>query len=567
MLFEIHLNIQKNIQMKKAFFLTAILFTLSTNLLAQIGWILSSSDNTTLKRNFIESLSNGSFYRLSTADSLSPNNYSLALIDSSGTTVHQIQLAIADSNPKVIAFSIDTITQHLCITEQSESTSAYYMHLKVFDYNLNYMDSLTWGVTKTSSLGIEVFGGGIDTANNKFIVYRSKDMFDQMWNRSICKKNAAGVIKNNIVKIGQAANDGFYINQVVVTPTGNIFIAGTRKESLYGNFFYVEKVNASFTTIFEVKDQLVLNSIDNNHVSSIHVVNSTANSAIVVGGTIYGLAPGDTIVRCHGVIRSYTSSGVLRWNFQNYEVRDYKVVKNRFSYVYAAGTNNKVSSGLDTKLTRLEFKDGTLDWNRYYENKSIPLCLEIEADKSFLIGGEKQSKITLPSGTILKVRSYMLVRYSKTGKRLYDYEHPWNATNELSTVQAAITDIATGYNHFYYAAGSSRIVQTTSGTTANFDSTSVIQFTNGSLRTGEEIPIEVSLNIRPNPAHGSILFTCESQVTDIVIYSMTGHIMKTESIDQEGITYSCNIGHLSPGTYVLRVMANKTWYTSKFVKE
>ncbi|MBK7964695.1 MAG: T9SS type A sorting domain-containing protein [Bacteroidetes bacterium] len=491
----------------------------------------------------------------------------MALIDSSGTTVHQIELAVADSNPKVVAFSIDTITQHLCITEQSESNSAYYMHLKVFDYNLNYMDSLTWGVTKSSSLGIEVFGGGIDTANNKFIVYRSKDMFDQMWNRSICRKNAAGVIKNNIVKIGQAANDGFYINQVVITPTGNIYIAGTRKESLYGNFFYVERLNANFTTIFEVKDQLVLNSIDNNHVSSIHVTNATANSPVLVGGTLYGLAPGDTMVRCHGVIRTYTSNGVLKWNFQNYEVRDYKLVKNRFSHVYAAGTNNKVPSGLDTKITRLHSKDGTLDWNRYYENKSIPICLEVEADKSFLIGGEKQSKLTLPSGAILKVRSYMLIRYSKTGKRLYDYEHAWEVSNEPTSIQAAISDIATGYNQFYYAAGSSRVIQNNSGVIATFDSTSVIQFTNGSLRTGDEIPAEVSLNIRPNPAKGSLLFTCESQVTDLIIYSMAGQIMKTESIDQDGITYTCNIGHLSPGTYVLRVMANKTWHTSKFVKE
>lgn len=553
--------------MKKAFILISILLTLSSNMLAQTGWMLSTSDNTALKRNFIESLSNGSFYRLSTADSLSPNFYSLALIDSSGANVQQIVLTIADSNPKVIAFSIDTITQRLCITEQSESNSAYYMHLKVFDYNLNYMDSLTWGVTKTSSLGIEVFGGGIDTANNKFIVYRSKDVFDQMWNRSICKKDAAGVIKNNIVKIGQAANDGFYINQVVITPTGNIYIAGTRKESLYGNFFYVERINANFTTIFEVKDQLVLNSIDNNHASSIHVTNSTAHSTIVVGGTIYGLAPGDTIVRCHGVIRSYSSGGFLKWNYQNYEVRDYKLVKSRFSFVYAAGTNNKVSNGLDTKITRLALKDGALDWNRYYPNKSIPLCLEVEADKALLIGGEKQSSIALPSGTTLTVRSYMLIRYSKTGKRLYDYIHSWDVTTGLTSVQAAITDIATGYNQFYYAAGNSRIVQTASGIPSTFDSTSVLQFTNGSLRIGDEIPTEVSLNIRPNPARGSIQFTCESQVTDLVIYSMTGQKMKMESIEQEGITYSCNIGHLNPGTYVLRVMVNKTWFTSKFVKE
>lgn len=553
--------------MKKAFILISILCILSSTLLAQTGWVLSSSDNTVLKRNFIESLSNGSFYRLSTADSLSPSCYSLALIDSSGSTLQQIEITVADSNPKVIAFTVDTITQHLCITEQSESNSAYYMHLKVFDYNLNYMDSLTWGVTKSSSLGVEVFGGGIDTANNKFIVYRSKDLFDQMWNRSICRKNAAGVIKNNSVKIGQAANDGFYIHQVVVSPTGNIYIAGSRKESLYGNYFYFERVDASFNTIFEIKDQLVTNTVDNNHVSSFHLVNATATSPIIVSGTMYGLAPGDTVVRCHGVIRSYTSGGVLKWNYQNYEVRDYTQIKSRFSFVYAAGTNNKVPNGLDIKITRLTLKDGILDWNRYYGNKSIPLCLEVEADKSFLIGGEKQSKITLPGGTLLTIRSYMVIRYSKTGKRLYDYEHSWGATNGLTSVQAGITDIATGYNHFYYAAGNSRIIQNSGGATSTYDSTSVIQFTNGSLRTGNEIPTEVSLNIRPNPAKGSIQFTCESQVTDLIIFSMTGQKMKTESIDQEGINYTCNIGHLSPGTYVLRVMANKTWYTSKFVKE
>jgi hypothetical protein len=553
--------------MKKVFIFIVLHLILSSNLPAQTGWIISSSDNSSLKRNFIEGLSNGSFFRLSTSDTLSPNLYSIALIDSSGTTVHQIEIAIPDSNPRVIAFTIDTITQHLCVTEQSESSSAYYMHLKVFDYNLNYMDSLTWGVTKTSSLGIEVYAGGIDTANNKFIVYRSQDMFDQMWTRNICRKNAAGVIKNNSVKIGQAANDGFYINQVVITPTGNIYFAGTRKESLFGNFFYVERVNANFNTIFEIKDQLVPNSIDNNHASSIHVVNSTANSAIVVCGTIYGLAPGDTTVRCHGVIRSYSSIGALKWNFQNYEVRDYKVVKSRFSYVYATGTNNKVPNGLDTRLTRLALKDGALDWNRYYENKSVPMCLEVEADKSFLIGGEKQSKITMPGGTILKVRSYMLIRYSKSGKRLYDYEHTWDVSNEPTAIRATITDIATGYNNYYYAAGNSRIEKTVLGTTTLYDSTSVVQFTNGSLRTSNEIPTEVSLNIRPNPAKGSIQFTCESQVTDLVIYSMTGQKMKTESIDQNGIAYTCNIEHLSPGTYVLRVMANKTWYTSKFVKE
>ena len=553
--------------MKKAFNLLLFLLPISTCLMGQVGWKFSTSDNSILKRNHIESLSNGSFFRLSTADTLSPSCYSLTLIDSSGTTLNQIELCIADSNPKVIAFTLDTITQRLCVTEQSESSSAYYMHLKVFDFNLNSMDSLTWGVTKTSSLGVDVFAGGIDTANNKFIVYRSKDMFDQMWNRSICRKNAAGVIKNNSVKIGQAANDGFYINEVVISPTGNIYIAGTRKESLYGNYFYLERVNANFTTIFEVKDQYVLNSIDNNHVSSIHLSNATANSPIIVGGTMFGLAPGDTIYRCHGVIRTYSANGMMRWNFQNYEVRDYKKVMARHTYVYAAGTNNKFASGLDTKISRLFLKDGVVDWHRYYGNKSTPLCLQVEADKSLLIGGEKQSNVTLPSGSILTIRSFMLLRYSKTGKRLYDYDHSWDVSNETSSIQGAITDIATGYNQYYYIAGTNRIVKNISGTNTTFDSTTVIQFTNGSMRTGEYIATEVTLNLRPNPAKSSILFTCENQVTDLVIYSMAGQKMKTESINQEGINYSCDIQHLSPGTYVLRVMANKTWYTSKFIKE
>jgi hypothetical protein len=178
--------------MKKAFNLLLFLLPISTCLMGQVGWKFSTSDNSILKRNHIESLSNGSFFRLSTADTLSPSCYSLTLIDSSGTTLNQIELCIADSNPKVIAFTLDTITQRLCVTEQSESSSAYYMHLKVFDFNLNSMDSLTWGVTKSSSLGVDVFAGGIDTANNKFIVYRSKDMFDQMWNRSICRKKRSG---------------------------------------------------------------------------------------------------------------------------------------------------------------------------------------------------------------------------------------------------------------------------------------------------------------------------------------------------------------------------------------
>ncbi|MFN0188527.1 MAG: T9SS type A sorting domain-containing protein [Bacteroidia bacterium] len=553
--------------MKKAFIILIILIPISTCLLGQVGWKFSTSDNSILKRNYIESLSNGSFFRLSTADTLSPSCYSLVLIDSSGTTMNQIELCIADSNPKVIAFTLDTITQRLCVTEQSESNSAFYMHLKVFDYNLNYMDSLTWGVTKTSSLGVDVFAGGIDTANNKFIVYRSKDMFDQMWNRSICRKNAAGVIKNNIVKIGQAANDGFYINDVVIAPTGNIYIAGTRKESLYGNFFYLERVNASFATIFEVKDQYVLNSIENNHVSSIHLSTANANSPIIVGGTMFGLAPGDTTYRCHGIIRSYASNGMMRWNFQNFEVRDYKKVMARHSYVYAAGTNNKSATGLDTKISRLFLKDGVVDWHRYYANKSTPLCLQVEADKSLLIGGEKQSNVTLPSGSVLTIRSFMLLRYSKSGKRLYDYDHLWDVSNETSSIQGAITDIATGYNQYYYTAGTHRVVKNVSGTSTTVDSTTVIQFTNGSMRTGDYIPAEVSLNLRPNPAKNSILFTCESQVTDLVIFSMTGQKMKTESIDQEGINYSCDIAHLSPGTYVLRVMANKTWYTAKFIKE
>lgn len=553
--------------MKKIFYLQIIFLSFVSSLAAQTGWQLSSSDQTKLQRNWIESLSNGCFYRLSTTDTLSPSLYTLSLIDSVGITTNEIILTIQDSNPKIISFNLDTINQRLCITEKSESASAYYMYLKVFDYNLNYTDSLAWGLTKSSSLGLEVITGGIDTADNKFIVYSSKDAFDQMWNRSICKKNAAGVIKNNIVKIGQAANDGFFIHDAVVSPIGNIYIAGTRKESLFGNYFYLERVNSSFTTIFEVKDQLIPNTIENNHVSSLHLTTATGNAQVVVGGTMYGLAPGDTIIRCHGVIRTYTATGALKWNFQNYEVRDYLKIMSRFAYVYAVGNNNKTASGLDTKITRLVLKDGALDWNRYYANKSIPYCLQVEADKSFLIGGEKQAKVALPNGTLLTIRSYMLVRYTKTGKRLYDYEHSWNLSNETTFAQGAFTDIATGYNQYYYAAGSNRVTQNVNGTLTNFDSINVQQFTNGSLRTGEFVPVEVSLNIRPNPAKNSILFTCKSQVTDIIIYSMAGQKMKTESLDQDGVNYSCNIGQLVPGTYVLRVMANNEWYTAKFIKE
>jgi len=553
--------------MKKAVIVCTLLLFFTKLATAQIGRRITSSDHSLLKRNMIESLSNGSYYRLNTSDSLSPQIYTLSLIDSAGKELHQIVVNIPENNPAVIAFTVDTITQRLCITERAESANAYYMYLKVFDYNLNYIDSLTWGLTKSSSLGVDVFAGGIDTSGNKFIVYSSKDIFDQMWNRSICRKNSAGTIKNNIVKIGQAANDGFYINDVVITPTGNIYIAGMRKESLYGNFFYLERVNADFNTIFEVRDQLIENSINENHVSSIQIYNATANSQIVVGGTLYGQAPGDNMNHNHGVVRVYSATGSLRWNFQNSDVKDYTKVLGKNNFVHAIGSGNSKAHEQETKISRLSLKDGSVDWQRTFENNSVPSCLQIESDKSILVGGEKETTIKLQGGAEIKARSYMLIRYSTLGKRLYDYDHHWDVPNETKSVQAGITDLATCYNQFYYVAGTINISFQDRQTVLYSDSTYVQQFTNGPTRIYIDLPVEVTLNIRPNPAQGLILFTCESQVSDLVIFSMSGQKMSSENINQEGINYSCDISHLKTGTYVLRVKTNNIWYTSKFIKE
>ncbi len=552
---------------KYILFLVSLLFSMGTY--AQTGWQLTTEDQQVQKLNAIESNEDGTFFQLRFLATSPSYTYSLEVIDSTGTASYSSTFSLPDSgfNHKVVSFQADTVLNRLVVISQYEDSVNYYMHLLVLNFFLTPQDSMHFGVSKINADQLIVNGGGIDYAFNKIIVYNYRDALDQIWTRGVARKTITGSMKSNSFKAGQASNDGIYIHDCTVTPTGYIYIGGARKESLSGNFIYLEKVNSSLSTIYEVKDQLIQSNTFTNHISSIHVYNTTATSQVVVSGTIYGLAPGDTIIRSHGFIRAYNANGLQRWNYQNYEVRDYTKVIAKNSYVHAVGTNNKSVSGLDTKITRLFLKDGALDWNRYYAGKSVPMGLQVEKDGSILICGDKNTTVMMADGTSKTVRSYMLTRYSKHGKRLFDYNHLWSILPGTTGVAAALTDIATGRSGNYYAAGWEHLIASFSGTEAYFDSVRTIQFVNGALRTGLEEPANEKLIIRPNPARNEILFDSEFQIIDFVIADAKGGITSIENMQQEGLSYRCDISSLSPGLYILKIRTERGWKSARFIKE
>lgn len=554
--------------MKKLILFLLPLFVV-INSTAQTGWQLVAEDQQTQKLNLVESNEEGAFFQLRFNSSNPSYTYSLEVIDSTGTSTYVSTFSLPDSgyNHKVVSFQTDTVMNRILVISQYEDNQNYYMHMLVLNYFLTPQDSMHFGVSKSNADQLIVNGGGMDYAFNKFIIYNYRDALDQIWTRGIARKTISGSLKANLFKAGQASNDGIFINDCVVTPTGFIYLGGARKESLSGNFIYFEKVNSNFTTIYEIKDQMIQNNTYTNHVSSIHVYNNTSSSQVIIAGTIYGLAPGDTVIRSHGFIRSYNYIGLQKWNFENYEVRDYKKVIGMDSHVHAVGTYNKTVSGLDTKITRLVLKDGSVDWNRYYPNKSTPLSLQIEKDGSLLIGGDKNMTITLADGTNKTIRSYMLIRYSKRGKRLYEFNNNWILPENATTAAGGFTDIATGRSGNYYASGWEHITSSFAGTDAYFDSVRTIQFTNGALRTATETANNEKLVIRPNPARNEILFDSESQIIDFIIADVKGGITPIENLQQEGVAYRCDISTLSPGMYILKVRTDYGWKSTKFIKE
>jgi hypothetical protein len=289
---------------------------------------------------------------------------------------------------------------------------------------------------------------------------------------------------------------------------------------------------------------------------------------VLFSGTIFGLAPGDTIYRSHGFIKAYTATGTLRWTYQNYEVRDYKKVIAKNSFVHAVGNNNSTNSGLDTRLSRVFLKDGVSDWNRYYAFKSIATALKVEDDGSILIAGDKQISLALPTGTTTTTRSYMLTRYSKFGKRLYDYNHSWSPAIGTTSISAGMSDLITGRSGSYYSAGWERTQYDIGSGLIIADSTRSFQFTNGAIRFAPDVPLpNDKLVIRPNPAKNEITFDSELQVTDFMIVSSGGTLVEIEELHQDATTYHCNVSKLSSGMYIIKVRTERGWKHARFMKE
>lgn len=547
--------------------LSVLLSCLTLVTSAQTGWQQTAEDQQSLKLNFIEEGDDGTLFNLR-YDYTQPHQTCVVnRLDSTGNSIATTTVYIPGQNSGVKSFQADTVLKRVLVIAQYEDSASYYMHMMVLNYSLQPVDSATFGLSKSSIDRFIVCGGGLDYAVNKFIVYNYRDINDQIWGRGICRKNISGTYKTNVFKAGQASNDGISINACTVAPAGYVYIGGARKESLYGNFVYFEKVNASLVTMYEVKDQLVANNTFTNHVSDIHVYTTNANSQVVFSGSIFGLAPGDTIYRSHGFIKAYTASGTLRWTFQNYEVKDYKKVIAKNSYVHAIGNNN-TNSGLDTKISRVFIKDGVSDWNRYYPFKSIASTLKVEDDGSILFGGDKLITLALPSGTSISTRSYMLARYSKFGKRLFDYNHSWSAGSGTTSISSGITDIAAGRSGFYYAAGWERTQFDNGFGNIIADSTRLFQFTNGAIRFAPDVPLpNDKLVIRPNPAKNEITFDSELQVTDFMIVSAGGTLVEIEELHQDGTTYHCNVSKLSSGMYIIKVRTERGWKHARFMKE
>lgn len=536
---------------------------------AQTGWDNTAADPQSLKLNLLESHTDGTVFQLRHVSTFPVFAYAIDHADSSGTVLNSTILHLPDSGSghKICMFSIDTVMNRLLILSQYEDSNNYYMHMVTMNYFLTPQDSFHYGLKKSNADRFNVIGAGMDYAFNQFIIFNYRDAIDQIWGRGVCKKTISGTYKSNFFKAGQASNDGIYLRSFAVSPAGFVYFGGARKESLTGNFIYFEKMNANLTTLYEVKDQLIANNTSVNQVSSIHVSNNSANSNVVIGGSIYGLAPGDTIIRSHGFIRSYAANGTLRWNVQQFDVRDFHLIETYNGYVHAVGNNNNPANGLDIRIVRYFAKDGVKNWQRYFGNKSVATCLKVERDGSLLISGSRNQNITLPSGTTKNVRTYMLLRYSKFGKRLFDYISPQALPAGSTDLSASFSDIAMGTGGYYYAAGWERTTATFNGTEAYFDSVSTLQFTNGALRTLMEEPPNEKLIIRPNPAKNEITFDSEYQITDFMIVSAQGTQTNIESLQQEGVTYRCDISQLASGMYILKVRTERGWKSARFIKE
>lgn len=533
----------------------------------QTGWKKSANDSIKTNLCLIESTSSGTLFQLIYDYSQLPFSYLLQAMDSTGAVTTQASVQLTGDSTSIRNFRIDTVQQRLLIATQSADTISFTMTLMVMDYNLSVTDSASFSLLKTTTDSCDFIGGGIDLSANKFLIYRYRNSSDQIWSRGVSRKNAAGTYKSVTAKVGQAANDGYYINDFAVMPTGNLYIAGARKESQFGNFFFLEKLNSSMSNVFEVKDQLIQFNADDTHASSIHVYTNAANSQVVVSGSIYGLAPGDTMNRCHGVIRCYNYKGILKWNYQNFEAADYTKVVSKSSYVHAVGSASNNPGGFDTKIIRLFLKDGVVLWERYYGNKSKARDLKIEADGSLLICGDKRYNYPLQGAGNLETRSYMLLRYSKFGKKLYDFNYSWNLPFNPVALTAGFTDLATGRSTLYYAAGSSSIIYEDINGVQYADSLLLQQFINGSLRTGSSGKNTTSLNIRPNPARTEINFSSYEQITDMLIVSNEGRMMPLKELQQEDTHYRYDISELPAGIYVLKIQTASGWSTEKFIKE
>lgn len=551
--------------MKKLILCFPILF-LCQHLFAQVDWSVQVLDSTALKINRIENTENGSLYRVIGRRPSSLLELELQKLDSTGMNVQQVTVQIPGTNPSLATFSADTVLDRLVLCGQWEDSSQFFLWLMVFDYNLQFQDSALYPLQKSKIDQLLVKGGGKDISGNSYIIYNYRDAFDQLWGRGVCKRETAGTYQTNQFKAGQAPGDGLFINDCFVAPPGIIWVGGARRESLSGNFIYFEKINSTLSTGFEIKDQLIQGNNFINQVTSLHVYTTSVNSQVIISGSIYGLAPGDTLLRSHGFIRAYTANGTLRWNYQNAEVRNYIKVVGKNSYVHAIGSNNKVPSGLDTRITRLFLKDGVLNWNRYYGNKSIPADLCIERDGSLLIVGERERTSSIPGGATAKLRSYMLTRYSKAGKRLYDYLFNWNLPAGFSAAQSAFTDVATGPSGKYFAAGWNSLSTSSAGGIQKADSVVVTRFGNGSLRLGES-RTQKELIAYPNPCRDELFVELPIEPTEVRLVNATGSKVKGPFWEMRGQRLRIAVQHLSPGMYVMEIKTDAGDRLIKFVKE
>lgn len=302
--------------------LSVLLSCLTLVTSAQTGWQQTAEDQQSLKLNFIEEGDDGTLFNLR-YDYTQPHQTCVVnRLDSTGNSIATTTVYIPGQNSAVKSFQADTVFKRVLVIAQYEDSASYYMHMMVLNYSLQLLIPLHSDYLKSSIDRFIVCGGGLDYAVVLFTITVTSMI--RSGDAAFVVKIFPARIKPTYSKQDRPVTMEGPINACTKAPAGYVYIGGARKESLYGNFVYFEKVNASLVTMYEVKDQLVANNTFTNHVSDIHVYTTNANSQVVFSGSIFGLAPGDTIYRSHGFIKAYTGSGTLRWTFQNYEVKDYK---------------------------------------------------------------------------------------------------------------------------------------------------------------------------------------------------------------------------------------------------